>query len=709
MVEKIAHKLTRKPKLVALIALLMLIPSLLGVVATRINYDILSYLPQDLPSSQGEQLLEDPFQMAATSMLVVEGMPAGYTNQLIQDIKEIPGVSSAVWVSNLVGVQLPVDMVPASFREMFFSGDSTMMLIQYDHPGASDETMEAIEAVRGVCNEKCFLAGFSVVIKDTRDVMDGELPLFVGLAVLLALAAMAVTLESTVLPLVFIASIGIAVVYNFGSNIFLGQISYVTKAIAAVLQLGVTMDYSIFLYRRYEEERRCCQDPRDAMAKAIEAAFRSLSGSSMTTIAGFLALCFMRLTLGRDIGIVMAKGVVLGVATVILVLPSLVLIFDKQIERHKHKTLIPPFAGMNRRILRRRVPLVVLTLLLFLPAVYAQNHAEIYYKLDESLPRDLPSIVSNEKLKDDFDMATSHFVLLRDDIAATDMADMEEQLRAVPGVNTVLSYHSMLGVGIPDFFIPAEVKDMLRQDGYQLMMVNSSYAPATDQVAQQLDAMNAILHRYDPQAMITGEGAMYRDLIDTSAVDFRVTNYISVAAIFLIIAIVFRSLTVPAVLVATIELAIFLNQGLSYFTGAQVPFIAPTIISCVQLGATVDYAILMTSRFQEELRRGVERREAIQVAASASDASIVTSALVLFCATLGVSFVSSIDLIGAICIMLARGALISALVSLFLMPAILCVCEPLFHRTSYRWRGKAAPEQTPEEPSAPALISSGSK
>ncbi len=709
MVEKIAHKLTRKPKLVALIALLMLIPSLLGVVATRINYDILSYLPQDLPSSQGEQLLEDPFQMAATSMLVVEGMPAGYTNQLIQDIKEIPGVSSAVWVSNLVGVQLPVDMVPASFREMFFSGDSTMMLIQYDHPGASDETMEAIEAVRGVCNEKCFLAGFSVVIKDTRDVMDGELPLFVGLAVLLALAAMAVTLESTVLPLVFIASIGIAVVYNFGSNIFLGQISYVTKAIAAVLQLGVTMDYSIFLYRRYEEERRCCQDPRDAMAKAIEAAFRSLSGSSMTTIAGFLALCFMRLTLGRDIGIVMAKGVVLGVATVILVLPSLVLIFDKQIERHKHKTLIPPFAGMNRRILRRRVPLVVLTLLLFLPAVYAQNHAEIYYKLDESLPRDLPSIVSNEKLKDDFDMATSHFVLLRDDIAATDMADMEEQLRAVPGVNTVLSYHSMLGVGIPDFFIPAEVKDMLRQDGYQLMMVNSSYAPATDQVAQQLDAMNAILHRYDPQAMITGEGAMYRDLIDTSAVDFRVTNYISVAAIFLIIAIVFRSLTVPAVLVATIELAIFLNQGLSYFTGAQVPFIAPTIISCVQLGATVDYAILMTSRFQEELRRGVERREAIQIAASASDASIVTSALVLFCATLGVSFVSSIDLIGAICIMLARGALISALVSLFLMPAILCVCEPLFHRTSYCWRGKAAPEQTPEEPSAPALISSGSK
>ena len=593
-------------------------------------------------------------------------------------------------------------MIPAEFRELFFSGEATMMLIQYDHAGASDETMEAIEQVRRVCNEKCFLAGFSVVIKDTRDVMDSELPLFVGLAVLLALGAMSVTLESTVLPLVFLASIGLAVVYNFGSNLFLGEISYITKAIAAVLQLGVTMDYSIFLYRRYEEERRHYDDKRDAMAKAIEAAFRALSGSSLTTIAGFLALCFMRLTLGRDIGIVMAKGVVLGVATVVLVLPSLVLVFDQRIDRHKHRTLIPSFDRLNRGILRGRVPLAVLTLLLFLPSVYAQNHADIYYKLDESLPRDLPSIVSNEKLKDAFDMATSHFVVLRDDLSATDMADLEEQLRGIPGITSVVSYHSMLGVGIPDFFIPDAVKEMLRQEGWQLMMINSSYAPATDQVSEQLDAMNAVLHAVDPKAMITGEGAMYRDLIDTSAVDFQVTNYISVAAIFLIIAVVFRSLTIPAVLVATIELAIFINQGCSYFTGAQVPFIAPTIISCVQLGATVDYAILMTSRFQEELRKGLDRKEAIQVAASASDASIVTSALVLFCATLGVSFVSSIDLIGAICIMLARGALISALVSIFLMPAILCVCEPLFHKTSWHWRGKPVPALEAGAPSLPA-------
>lgn len=698
LIEKIAHGLTRRPKLVAIIALVMLIPSIIGYAATRINYDILSYLPQDLPSSQGEQLLEDPFQMAATSMLIVDGMPAGYTNDLVRSIQEVPGVSNAVWLSNLVGLQIPADMIPAAFRDLFFSGDATMIIIQYDYPGASDETMDAIAQIRSLCNEACFLAGFSVVIKDTRDVMDSELPLFVGLAILLALAAMAVTLESTVLPFVFLASIGIAVIYNFGTNFFLGEISYITKAIAAVLQLGVTMDYSIFLYRRYEEERSNYDDKRDAMAQAICAAFRSLSGSSLTTIAGFLALCFMRLTLGRDIGIVMAKGVVLGVATVILVLPSLVLLFDKQIDRHKHKALLPSFHGLNGFVVRHRRALVVLTLLLVLPAYYAQSHADIYYKLDESLPRDLPSIVSNEKLKEDFDMATSHFIVLRDDLTATQMCEIEERMENLDGVTSVLSYHAMLGTGIPDFFVPEELRQMLRQDGWQLMMVNSSYEPATDQVSAQLDEMHAILHDYDPDAMITGEGAMYRDLIETAAVDFNVTSYISIAAIFLIIAVVFRSLTVPAVLVATIELAIFLNQGCSYFTGAQIPFIAPTIISCVQLGATVDYAILMTSRFQEELRTGKTAKEAISIAADASDASIITSALVLFCATLGVSFVSSIDLIGAICIMLARGACISALVSIFLMPAILLVCEPLFNKTSLHWRTMPPQRTAPRRP-----------
>lgn len=701
MLQKISHHLSRKPKLMALIAAAMLIPSLIGYAATRVNYDILTYLPQDLESAQGMNLLEDPFQMAATSMLIVEDMPAGYTNSLINEIKDVPGVSNAVWVSNLVGIQIPTDMIPANFRDLFFSGEGTMMIIQYEKAGASEETMNAISQIRSICNEKCFLAGFSVVIKDTRDLVDQELPIFVALAVGLALCAMLLTMESTVLPFVLLVNIGIAVVYNFGTNIFLGEISYITKAIAAVLQLGVTMDYSVFLYRRYEEERKNYADPRDAMEQAILAAFRSLSGSSLTTVAGFAALCFMRLTLGRDIGIVMMKGVVLGVATVILVLPSLILLADKQIDKHKHKNLLPDFTSLNRFILKHRIVILVIALVLAAPAYYAQSHATLYYKLDESLPRDLPSIVANSKLKSEFDMSTNHFILLHDDLSAADMSAIEDQLNDVPGVTSMISYHSLLGTGIPDFFIPEEVKDMLKQDGWQMMLVNSSYETASNEVAEQLQQITAIVKAYDPDALITGEAAMTEDLIQTTAVDFNVTNYISIAAIFLIVMVVFKSLSVPAVLVAVIEFAIFLNQGVPYFTGTEVPFVAPTVISCIQLGATVDYAILMTSRFQEELRRGKDRYEAALITGTSSDASIITSALVLFCATLGVSFVSSIDLIGSICIMLARGAVISAVLIIFLLPALLYLCEPIFNKTSLYWRtekqkkAKAGSSQTP--------------
>lgn len=688
MLEKIAHHLSRKPKLMALIAAAMLVPSLIGYAATRVNYDILTYLPQDLESAQGMNLLEDPFQMAATSMLIVEDMPAGYTNSLINKIKDVPGVSNAVWVSNLVGIQIPTDMIPANFRDLFFSGEGTMMIIQYEKAGASEETMNAISQIRSICNEKCFLAGFSVVIKDTRDLVDQELPIFVALAVGLALCAMLLTMESTVLPFVLLANIGMAVIYNFGTNIFLGEISYITKAIAAVLQLGVTMDYSVFLYRRYEEERKNYDDPRDAMEQAILAAFRSLSGSSLTTVAGFAALCFMRLTLGRDIGIVMMKGVVLGVATVILVLPSLILLADKQIDKHKHKNLLPDFTGLNRFILKHRIVILVIALVLAAPAYYSQSHASIYYKLDESLPRDLPSIVANSKLKSEFDMSTNHFILLHDDLSAADMSAIEDQLNDVPGVTSMICYHSLLGTGIPDFFIPEEVKDMLKQGSWQMMLVNSSYETASNEVAEQLQQITAIVKAYDPDALITGEAAMTEDLIQTTAVDFNVTNYISIAAIFLIVMVVFKSLSVPAVLVAVIEFAIFLNQGVPYFTGTEVPFVAPTVISCIQLGATVDYAILMTSRFQEELRRGKDRYEAALITGTSSDASIITSALVLFCATLGVSFVSSIDLIGSICIMLARGAVISAVLIIFLLPALLYLCEPIFNKTSLYWRAE---------------------
>ena len=694
LLDKIACLLTRKPKLVALVSAALLIPAALGYLGTRVNYDILTYLPQDLESAQGERLLEEPFHMAATSMLIVEGMPAAYTNDLINAIKNVPNVSNAVWLSNAVGIQIPIDFIPAGLRDMFYAGDATMMIIQYDKSGADQETMEAIDAIRAICNEKCFLAGFSVVIKDTKDLVDRELPIYVGLAVALSLAAMSLTMESVVLPFVFLASIGMAIVYNFGTNIFLGEISYITQAIAAVLQLGVTMDYSIFLYHRYKEEQAHWDDRRDAMAKAIVAAFTSLSGSSLTTIAGFLALCFMRLTLGRDIGIVMAKGVVLGVATVVLVLPALLLLFDKQIERHKHKSLLPDFAKLNHAVIRRRRWMMALFLLLFLPAVYAQSHTGVYYKLDEALPQDMASIVANNKLKDEFDMAGSHFILLRDDIPATGMNQLESSIREIDGITSVLSYHAMLGSGFPDFFIPEEIRNMLKQGGYQLLMVNSEYATASDKVSTQLKTLNGLVKQYDPEALITGEAALTDDLITTSAVDFQVTNYISIGAILLIVAWVFRSLSMPVVLVAAIELAIFINQGIPYFTGTVIPFVSPTIIGCVQLGATVDYAILLATRFREELQGGKTAVEATEIAATASDGSIITSSLVMFCATLGVGLISEIEIISSICVMLARGALISAVMSMFLMPSILCVCEPLINKTSLHWRkAKAAKKQ----------------
>ena len=707
---------------ILIVTLALMIPAVLGMCGTRINYDMLDYLPDSMDTVIGQdQLLED-FGKGAFSFIVVENMPDRDVATLCEKIKGVEHVETVLWYSTLADLSIPKEILPDELYREFNSDNATLVAVFFDSATSADVTMDAIREIRSLTGKQCFVSGMSALVTDLKDLCEKEEPIYVGLAVLCAMAAMMLLLDGWLVPFVFLASIGVMILLNLGSNYFFGEISYITKAIAAVLQLGVTMDYSIFLYHRYEEERPNYDDKRDAMAQAVVAAFRSLSSSSLTTVAGFLALCVMRLTLGRDIGIVMAKGVVLGVATVILALPSLVLIFDKQITKHKHKSLMPSFDKVNSFILRHNKVIMVIFVLLFIPAYYAQSHAGIYYKLDESLPRDLPSIVSNEKLKNDFDMATSHFIVLRDDLNPAEMSDIENRMEEVKGVTSVVSYHKMLGTGIPDFFIPNEVKDMLKQGGYQLMMVNSSYSPATDAVAAQLDEMNAILKQYDENAMITGEGAMYRDLIDTTAVDFVVANYLSIACIFIIVAWAFKSITVPAVLVATIELAIFLNQGFSYFSGASTPFIAPTIISCVQLGATVDYAILMTSRFQEELQSGKNRKEAIRIAADSADASIITSALVMFCATLGVSFVSSIDLIGAICIMLARGALISACICLFVMPAVLYVCEPMFNKTTLRWRTeqpkkeskaakalKAASEKLPARKEKAALPEKGTE
>ncbi len=695
MLEKIARFLTRKPALIVLAAVLLLIPAIVGAAMTRINYDILTYLPPDLDSSKGEKVLEDVFHNAATTMLIVEDMPAGYTSNLQKAIEEVPGVSSAVWISNILDIGIPKQIMLDSVRNMFFAEDSTMMLVQYEQPGASEETMEAIAQVRKLCNEKCFLAGFSVLIKDTKDLVDQELPFYVLLAVVLSLAAMWVTIEEWLLPVTFLVSIGFAILFNFGTNIFFGEISYITKAIAAILQLGVTMDYSIFLVHRYNEEKLKFADKRDAMASAIQSAFLSLSGSSLTTIAGFVALCFMQLLLGRDIGLVMAKGVVYGVLTVVLLLPAIVLLLDKPIQKYKHRSLLPDFTPLNRFMVKHSYAFVVLFFLLFLPAVYSQSHVAMYYNLDQSLPQDLPSIVATNKLKDQYNMASTHFIIVDDTLPATQLSQMAKEIEKVDGIESVIAYNKVMGVAIPDAFIPQQIKDICKKDGLQMMMVNSHYKAAEDALNSQIDTLREIVKSYDPSALITGEGALTKDLIETADVDFRVTSYISIGAIFLIVAILFQSISVPLLLVAAIELAIFINQGIPFFTGTVIPFISPTVIGCIQLGATVDYAILMTTRFREELQNGHDRKEAIMIAATASDASIVTSSLVLFCATLGVGLVSKIEIISSICVMLARGSIISALISIFILPSVLYVFEPLIAHTTLHWRHPKLKKQKP--------------
>lgn len=695
MIEKIAYKITRKPKLVVLIALLLLIPSFIGYVATSVNYDILSYLPKDLDSAKGEAILEEPFKMAATTMLIIENMPPAYTDRLKNEIEDIPGVNSVTWLSDIVGIQVPIDMLPENIREIFYSGNATMMIVQYDRAGGSDETMDAIDQIRSVCNKNCFLAGFSAVTKDIKDIVLSQLPIYVLVAVVVSYVAMSLTISSWLLPMVILGSIGLAVIYNFGTNIILGEVSYITQAIAAVLQLGVTMDYSIFLYHRYEEECKRCSDKRDAMKKAIVAAFTAVFSSSLTTVAGFLALCFMRLLLGRDIGLVMAKGVVLGLAVVVFVLPAILLLSDNFIHKYQHRTLHFDLSRPNAFIVKHRKLFVALFFLLMVPAYYAQNNAEVYYKLDQTLPRDLPSIVANEKLKDEFNMASTHFIVMKD-MPYNQMQELDDRLENVTGVTSVVSYSKLIGPGMPDYFIPEDLREMFKKEGMQLLMVNSKYSAATDDAKMQLEEIEKIVKSYDQGACVTGEIAMTDDLVDLTAIDIQVTNVISMVAVLIIIAYSFKSLSIPLLLVAAIELAVFLNEGTQFFIEEAMPFVAPTVIGCIQLGATEDYSILLATRFQEEIQNGHDRKEAILMSVNTSDSSIITSSLVLLCTTLSVGLISSIGIISSICVMLARGSVISAVISMFITPAILVTFEPLIEKTTLWWR-KAKPQKQREE------------
>ena len=688
MIEKLSYWIARHPKIIFLAACALLVPSVLAFVATPVNYDIMTYLPKDLESVQGEVILDEVFQEASSSILMIEDMDAADVLRIKERIENIDGVSQVMWVDSIADVSIPKEILPDVLRNIFYSSDgkTTMMMILYKYGSASDETMACIRQIRQIMTKQCFLSGLATLLVDTRDLTDSQAPIYVTIAIVLALIVLAFTMDSWVLPLVVLVSLGFAVVYNMGTNLMFGEISFITQSIAAILQLGVTMDYSVFLIDRFNEERqRFPDDNTRAMGEAIRGTFTSVLGSSLTTVFGFLALCFMTFTLGLDIGLVMAKGVLLGILTVITVLPSMILLFYKPVYRFSHRSFIPRFGAVNRFSVRSRHVLAIAIAVLIVPMGIFSVMPEKYYNVVDSLPEDLSSVSALRKLKTDFNMASTHFILIDADLPAGDVSRMLTQIKSLDGIEDVIALNSYVGPAISETILPDQILAVCEKEGLQMMMVNSSFDAASDACNAQVDAMNAIVKQVDPNAITTGEGVMAKDLIEVTDRDFRVTNFISIAAILLLIGIVFRSVTIPFILVAMIEFSIFVNEAIPFFTGTAVSFIAPTVVSCVQLGATVDYAILMTTRFREELRLGRDKKTAILNAAGASCRSIFQSALVFFSATFGVYLICDIAMVKGICAMLARGSVISALVIMLILPAVLYLCEGLIRKTTYHW------------------------
>ncbi len=669
--KQIAKLLTRKPSLVLLIALLLVVPSIWGTLNTKVNYDVLSYLPEDRESVRGETILEEHFKSAATTFLMIDGMAPGDIKLLEEKIRAIPAVHEVTSINDLVGIAVPKDFLPEALKEQFYSGKGQLLMVSYQEKAAAESTMAAINQINRLLDYQAEMSGLSVFLKDVKALVLTEMPKYVLLAATLSLIVLFFCVESWLLPVIFMLTIGFGIVYNFGSNVIKGEISYITQAIAAILQLAVTMDYAIFILHRYEEEKQNYSDRRDAMATTIVQGFKSISGSSLTTIAGFGALCFMNFAIGFDLGIVMMKGVALGVITCLTILPALLLIFDKLIHKYEHKTLVPSFDKLTDIILKHKKTAVLIFLLMFIPAFYWQSNTGIYYNINKSLPSDIQANIGLAKLKADYGMETTHIVILRDDIPANTMRAAIEQLEDVAGIKSVVAYQKLVGVAIPDSYLPDAIKEIFKKDGLQMVMINSELPVATDEVNWQIAQITDIVKQIDQSAIVTGEGALTKDLAKIVNRDIRVTTMISVVAIFVIIALLFKSLIMPLLLVGCIELAIFINMGIPFLFGHTVPFVTPIVIAAIQLGATVDYSILMSTRYQEELLAGRPKEQAIRIATRTSAKSIITSMLVFIAANLGVIFISSIDIIKGICTMLARGALISGLVILFMLPPIL--------------------------------------
>ncbi len=669
---------------ILIVALALLAPAVLGMVNTRINYDMLDYLPEDMDTVIGQNELLSDFGKGAFSLVIVEDMPAKDVAALKQKIAEVEHVDSVVWYDSIADLRLPMELLPDSVYQKFNTDNATLMAVFFDSATSADVTMDAIRQIRSLAGQQCFVTGMSALVTDLKDLCEREEPVYVGLAVLLACAAMMLLLDSWLAPLVFLFSIGISIVYNLGTNVMLGEISYITKAMAAVLQLAVTMDYSIFLWHSYNEQREKITDPNEAMANAIHATLSSVVGSSATTIAGFAALCFMSFTLGKDLGLVMAKGVLLGVLGCVTLLPSLILLLDRPLQKTRHRPLIRNANGFAKGITKAFPVMLVIFALLVYPALYGyrKTNEEVYYDMGQCLPQGIDYVIANHKLIDDFDIASTHMVLVDTSLSSKELRAMQDEMENVDGVRYVLSLQSVLGSRVPADVLPDSVRNIVESDKWQLWLISSEYRVASNAVNQQITGLQSILKKHDPSGMLIGEAPCMKDMIDTTGHDFEVVNAVSIIAVFLIILLVEKSLTLPFILIAVIELAIFINLGLPHYLGQSLPFIAPICISTIQLGATVDYAILMTTRYKAERVGGSAKREAVTTALGASTPSILVSGLGLFAATFGVALYSDMDIIRSMCMLMARGALVSMGSVLLFLPALLLLLDKVVCKTT---------------------------
>ena len=674
--------LVRHRLLVVILCLALMIPSVLGMAATKTKYDLLYYLPQDLDTVRGQEILLEDFGKGAFSLLVTEGMNIREQAEMENAVKEIPHVDSVIGYASLTKGLIPLEIIPRELRDKFNRGDCMLTAVFFDEGSSSEETMEAIEKIRKTAGEKCFVSGLSAVVTDTKKLVEEQEGIYIAIAVALCALVLTLTMDSFLLPLIFLSCIGISILWNMGSNIVFGEISYITKAVAAVLQLGVTLDYSIFLWHSYKEQKELAEDRDEAMAEAIRLTFTSILGSSLTTIAGFVSICFMSFTLGRDLGIVMSKGVVMGLLGTVVLLPCVIRLLDRAIEKTSHKPLLPNVRGIGRFAAKHYKALAVALVVLAVPAFYGYSHVKVYYDMSKVMPETLPSVIANNKLNETFDMASAHLILVDADIPQAEVRKMTEEMRRVDGVKDVIGVDSLLGSEIPESILPKDVLSLIKGDRYQLMLVNSAYVTSSDEVNAQIDALNGILKKYDEGGMLIGEAPCTKDLISCTDHDFTVVSLISMMAIFVIILLVQKSLSLPVLLVAVIELAIAANLCVPYFTGTELPFVGPILISTIQLGATVDYAILMTTRYKQNRLAGLARKEAVEKAVSSAAQSILVSGIGFFAATYGVSLYSNVAIISSMCRLIARGALMSVAVVLLLLPAVLLLLDKLIVHTT---------------------------